>query len=332
MKIKLGVFGIGRIGKFHLDNISKMNDKFEVVGIADPYIDDLENVARKYNIKYFSKDYKDILKIDEIDAVIVATSTNTHAQVSIDSARAGKHIFCEKPISTKIEEIEDVIKTVNESNVKFQVGFNRRFDHNFMRIKEHIKKGNIGDTHYVKVSSRDPEPPSLDYVKVSGGIFMDMMIHDFDMARYLVDSEVTEVYAAGSVLINPEIGKLGDIDTAAVTLKFKNGALCQIDNSRQAVYGYDQRVEVFGSKGQAVAYNDQSTNVELFTEDGIKSDKIPFFFLDRYVNAFNTQLEEFYNSIKKDKKPMVNEVDGLKSVEIAIAATKSLRENKPIKL
>lgn len=332
MAIKLAILGVGRIGVFHIDNISKMRDEFEIVAIADPYTKNLDEISKKYGIPFYSNNIDDAIALDNVEAVLIATSTDTHAEISIKAAKAGKHIFCEKPIDTDVERIKNVVEEVKKAGVKFQTGFNRRFDHNFLRVRELVEEGKVGEPHYVKISSRDPEPPSAEYVKVSGGIFLDMMIHDFDMARYLTGSEVVEVYATGSVLIDPLIGEAGDVDTAAVTLKFANGALCHIDNSRQAVYGYDQRVEVFGSKGQAVAYNDTPSTVELFTEEGIKKDKIPYFFLDRYVGAFMTQYQEFYDCITEDRNAIVDEVDGLKSVEIALAATESFRTNKPVKL
>lgn len=332
MAIKLAILGVGRIGVFHIDNISKMRDEFEIVAIADPYTKNLDEISKKYGIPFYSNNIDDAIALDNVEAVLIATSTDTHAEISIKAAKAGKHIFCEKPIDTDVERIKNVVEEVKKAGVKFQTGFNRRFDHNFLRVRELVEEGKVGEPHYVKISSRDPEPPNAEYVKVSGGIFLDMMIHDFDMARYLTGSEVVEVYATGSVLIDPLIGEAGDVDTAAVTLKFANGALCHIDNSRQAVYGYDQRVEVFGSKGQAVAYNDTPSTVELFTEEGIKKDKIPYFFLDRYVGAFMTQYQEFYDCITEDRNAIVDEVDGLKSVEIALAATESFRTNKPVKL
>lgn len=332
MTINLAIIGVGRIGIYHIENITKMRKEYKIVGIADPYNDNLEAIAHEFNIPHFSKNVDEIMTMDEVDAVLIATSTDTHASLSIAAAKAHKHIFCEKPVDTDINRIKTVIEEVEKAGVKFQVGFNRRFDHNFMRVRDHVNQGHVGSPHYIKISSRDPEPPSLDYVKVSGGIFLDMMIHDFDMARYLSGSEVVEVYATGAALINPEIATVGDVDTAAVTLKFANGAIGQIDNSRQAKYGYDQRVEVFGSLGQAVAYNDQPSTVELFTEEGVQSDKIPYFFLDRYENAFMTQYKEFYEAITENRDPSVSTLDGLKSVEIALAATQSLRENRPIKL
>lgn len=331
-RIKMGIIGMGRIGRVHIMNIATLIDKFQIMAVADPYAKDLDKLADKYGIPKVYDDYQELLNVAEVEAVVVATSTNTHAEVSIAAALAGKHVFCEKPVDTKVQRIKEVIAAMEKADVKFQVGFNRRFDHNFRRVREYVASGAVGVPHIIKVTSRDPEPPPIEYVKISGGIFNDMMIHDFDMVRYLSGSEVVEVNAVGAVLINPAIGEAGDVDTAIVTLKFENGAIGVIDNSRQAVYGYDQRVEVFGSKGQAVAYNDKPTTVELSTRASVTTDKIPHFFLDRYTGAFIDQFIEFYHAIKEDRVPIVTGSDGLKSVEIALAATKSFKEGKTVKL
>jgi len=330
-KIKVGVIGTGRIGALHIENISSLRQKAQITAIADPFMDNLEQLAKDFGIPKTYKSYQEVLNDPNVDAVIIATSTNTHAEIAIAAAKAGKHIFCEKPVDTDPERIKEVLRAVGEAKVLFQTGFNRRFDHNFRRVREHVKSGAIGDVHIVRVTSRDPAPPPIEYVKISGGIFSDMMIHDFDMVRYLSGSEVVEVHASGAVLVDPEIGKAGDVDTAIVTLKFANGALGVIDNSRKAAYGYDQRVEVFGSKGQAVALNDKPTTVELSTEDTVSTDKIPYFFLDRYTGAFIDQFIEFFDAISENRQPICDGLDGLRSVEVALAATKSLKEGRPVK-
>ena len=330
--INVAVIGTGRIGALHIENISSLRHKAKIVCIADPYANNLEQLAKDFNIPKTYKCYKEVLNDNEVEAVIIATPTNTHAEISIEAAKCGIDIFCEKPIDTNPDKIKEVLEIADNAGVVFQTGFNRRFDHNFRRVREHVKSGAIGDVHIVKVTSRDPAPPPIEYVKISGGIFSDMMIHDFDMVRYLSGSEVVEVNAYGSVLVDSEIGNAGDVDTAIVTLKFANGALGVIDNSRQAVYGYDQRVEVFGSKGVAIAANDKPSTVELSTESAVTTDKIPHFFLDRYTGAFIDQFNEFFDAINENRDPICDGIDGLRSVEIALAATKSLREGKPIKL
>lgn len=211
-----------------------------------------------------------------------------------------------------------------------QIGFNRRFDHNFKQVANFIKEGKIGDVHIVKITSRDPAPPPIEYVKVSGGMFMDMTIHDFDMARYLSGSEVEEVYAQGTALIDPAIREAGDIDTAVITLKFKNGALGVIDNSRMAVYGYDQRVEVFGSKGCITVSNDTESSVVLSNAEGVTGEKPGYFFLERYMDSFRQELREFFDAIINDRETPVTGIDGLKPVIIGMAANKSLAEGKTV--
>ena len=212
------------------------------------------------------------------------------------------------------------------------VGFNRRFDRNFIRVHEAVSSGQIGTPQIIKITSRDPAPPPIEYIKVSGGMFIDMTIHDWDMARYQAKSEVVEVYASGAVLIDPEIGKVGDIDTAAAILKFKNGALGIIDNTRQAVYGYDQRVEVFGSKGCIMADNEATNTVRIYTEECTNIDKIPYFFLERYMESYATELKSFFNCLKHNQYPFPNGEDCLQNVLVAIAAQKSFEENRPVKI
>ncbi|MGI6545211.1 MAG: inositol 2-dehydrogenase [Fastidiosipilaceae bacterium] len=330
--VKLGIVGTGRIGQTHINNINKLVEGAEVIAAADIFIDKSREAVEALGVKYTYEDYRDLIANPEVEAVIVASSTDTHAEISIAAARAGKAVFCEKPIDKDLDKIKEVLDVVKETGVKFQTGFNRRFDHNFRRVRDMVDSGRIGDPHIVRVTSRDPAPPPVEYVKVSGGIYFDMMIHDFDMVRFLSGSEVTEVYATGTVLIDPAIGEAGDVDTALVILKFANGAIGTIDNSRQAVYGYDQRVEVLGSKGLAKCENDKPSTVEVFTVDEPTSDKIPYFFLDRYTGAFVDQFTSFVKAIVEDTPTAVNEMDGYRAVQIAYAATQSLKEGRPVKV
>lgn len=258
-----------------------------------------------------------------IDAVFICSSTDTHSPISIEAAKAGKHIFCEKPIDHDLDKIQEVLKAVKESGVKYQVGFNRRFDRNFKHVRDVVAGGGIGDVQIVKVTSRDPEAPPISYVKVSGGIFVDMTIHDFDMVRYLSGSEVEEVSTFGACLVDPAIGQAGDVDTCIITLRFKNGALGVIDNSRQAVYGYDQRVEVFGSKGMIAAENETPNNTTYYTCDGVYREKPLYFFLERYNDAFIQEENSFVEACLKGQDTPVGSFDGLQPVRIAIAAKKS---------
>lgn len=330
--LKFGIVGTGRIGKLHVSNINKLVEGATVIAAADVYIEHAEEELKANGVKYIYKDYKELLANPEVEAVIVASSTDTHAEISIAAAKAGKDVFCEKPIDKDLAKIKEVLAVVKETGVKFQTGFNRRFDHNFRRVREFVENGKIGDPHIIRVTSRDPAPPPVEYVKVSGGIFFDMMIHDFDMVRYLSGSEVVEVNAVGTCLVDPGIGECGDVDTAIVTLKFANGAIGSIDNSRQAVYGYDQRVEVFGSKGVAKAENDKPSTVEVMTTEEPSTDKIMYFFLDRYTGAFIDQFKGFIDAVKNDKPTPVNDIDGYRAVQIAYAATESLHSGKPVKV
>ncbi|MCW9716466.1 inositol 2-dehydrogenase [Avibacterium sp. 21-594] len=331
--IKVGIIGAGRIGRVHSESISKYVKGAEIKAISDIRVtDELITWADNMGIPNVYDDYTKILNDPEIDAVLVCSSTDTHAPISIEAARAGKHIFCEKPVDPNKDKIREVLAEVEKAGVKFQVGFNRRFDHNFKAIRDRVVAGDIGEPHLIRVTSRDPDAPPIEYVKVSGGLFFDMTIHDFDMIRYLSGSEVVEVYAAGGVLVNPEIGKAGDIDTAVITLKLANGAIGVIDNSRKAVYGYDQRAEVFGSKGAVQTSNDTDSTAVYSCELGVISEKPKYFFLERYMQSFAEEIRSFVEAIVHDKPTLVNGNDGLQPVLIALAAKKSLEEGRPVKI
>ena len=322
-KLRIGIIGAGRIGKLHANNLSHRVPMAEVAAISDVYEPAAKELAEKLNIPAYYSDYHKILEDDTIDAVFICSSTNTHSPISIEAARAGKHIFCEKPIDHDLDKIAEVLAEVKKAGVKYQVGFNRRFDRNFKHVHDVVQSGGIGDVQIVKVTSRDPEAPPLSYVKVSGGIFVDMTIHDFDMVRFLSGSEVTEVSAVGTCLVNPEIGQAGAVDTCIITLRFANGALGVIDNSRQAVYGYDQRIEVFGSKGCITADNETPNNTTLYTAGGVSREKPLWFFLERYNDAFIQEETCFVDACLNDKPTVVGAFDGLQPVKIAIAAKKS---------
>ncbi|TQI66608.1 inositol 2-dehydrogenase [Clostridium sp. KNHs216] len=330
--LNTGIIGAGRIGKVHGESITYHVKNARVAAMADPYwTDDSRKWAREMGIPTYD-DYHDILKDPAIDAVMICSSTQTHAPISIEAIRAGKHVFCEKPISRELSEIKSVMKELEHSHLKYQVGFNRRFDHNFHAVREIVESGKIGDVHIVKITSRDPDSPPIEYVKVSGGIFLDMTIHDFDMVRYLTGSDVEEIYANSAVLVDPGIGEAGDVDTAIITMKLANGALAVIDNSRKAVYGYDQRAEVFGSKGQAAVSNDLPSSAVVSTSDGITGEKPLYFFLERYMESFATEVTQFTESVLNDTPVAVTVNDGLQAVLIAKAAAKSVKEHRPVKL
>ena len=332
-KLKIGIIGAGRIGKLHANNLVNRVPDAELIAISDVYAPAAKELAEKLNIPKWYDDYRRILEDRDIDAVFICSSTDTHSPISIEAARAGKHIFCEKPIDHDLDKIKVVLDEVERAGVKYQVGFNRRFDRNFKHVHEVVQNGGIGDVQIVKVTSRDPEAPPLSYVKVSGGIFVDMTIHDFDMVRYLSGSEVTEVSAVGACLVNPEIGAAGDVDTCIITLRFANGALGVIDNSRQAVYGYDQRIEVFGSKGCITADNETPNNTTLYTADGVTKEKPLWFFLERYNDAFIAEENAFVDACLNDHPTAVGAFDGLQPVRIAIAAKESCEKGGvPVKV
>lgn len=331
-KVRVGVIGAGRIGKIHADNLRRLPNA-EVVAISDLYADaGLAEWANERGIPIVTADSGDIIDDPDIDAVFICSPTDTHVPLIKNAARNGKHIFCEKPISMDIRRTEEALEEARRAGVKLQVGFNRRFDHNFRRIREHVEAGAIGDVQLVKITSRDPSPPPESYIAASGGIFMDMMIHDFDMARYLSGSEVEEVFAQGGVLIDPAFAKHDDVDTAVVTLRFASGALGVIDCSRRAAYGYDQRAEAFGSLGSACADNDYANAVAVSTAEGVRSDKPLYFFLERYNSAYALETEQFIDCVRTGKPVPVSGEDGCRAERIALAAKLSLKENRVVKL
>ncbi len=331
-QLNIGIIGAGRIGKVHMQSITYNVPTAKVLGITDVFKDGLQELADKYGIEKVYADYKEMLADKDIDAVLVCSSTDTHADISIEAAKAGKHVFCEKPVDLTPEKVQAVIDAVAEAGVKLQVGFNRRFDHNFAHVRSLINEGKVGNLELIKITSRDPEPPPAEYAAVSGGMFLDMTIHDFDMARFLAGSDVTEVYASATCLVDPAIGEAGDVDTAIINLKFENGALGVIDNSRRAAYGYDQRIEVFGSKGAAMAANDTPTNVTVMNAEGVTTDKPLYFFLERYMQSFRDEMVQFVDAVLNDKETPTTGVDGLNSILVALAAKKSVKEGRPVKI
>lgn len=331
--ISLGIIGAGRIGKVHAQSIMNHITSVRLKTIADPFMnEEPEASLRVLGVSDCTKDYKKILNDPEIDAVLICSSTNTHADISLEAIAAGKHVFCEKPVSQDIAKIRQVMEKLKGTKLKYQVGFNRRFDHNFEAVRAAVANGDVGDVHIVRITSRDPAPPPPEYAAVSGGMFLDMTIHDFDMVRYLTASDVVEVFANGAVLVDPLIGKAGDIDTAIISLKMANGALAVIDNSRKAVYGYDQRAEVFGSKGQASVSNDTNSSLILSSETGIHTEKPLYFFLERYMASFTKEVRMFVQAIEQDSPVPVDINDGLQPVLIAAAALRSLKEHRPVLL
>jgi myo-inositol 2-dehydrogenase/D-chiro-inositol 1-dehydrogenase len=331
-KVNVGVIGVGRIGRLHARNLKYQVPGTRLLAVADVFEESAREIASQLEIPVAEKDYRVLLENKDIDAVVICSSTDTHAQIISEAAGAGKHIFCEKPIALDLDKIDQAIAAVKKSGVKLQVGFNRRFDPSFKKAKELVVKGTIGTPHLVRISSRDPEPPPISYVKVSGGIFLDMMIHDFDMARFLLSQEVSELMAVGSCLVDPAIGEAGDIDTAIVTLKYEGGAWGTIDNSRKAVYGYDQRIEIFGSEGCIMVGNPKPTEVTVNSAKDTISDKPLYFFIERYQDAYLAEMEEFIKCIQENKEPSVGGFDGKISVQMGYAAKESLTTGSFVKV
>ncbi|MBS4198152.1 inositol 2-dehydrogenase [Bacillus sp. FJAT-49732] len=330
-KVNVGIIGAGRIGQLHADNMLRSN-VINLKAIADIHIDHLKGTHFEQQISLISTDPKEILEDPSIDAVFICSSTDTHVHFIKAAAKAGKHIFCEKPISFNIEETREALKAVQEAGVKLQVGFNRRFDQHFRKVYETVREGTVGNPHIIKITSRDPQPPHEEYIKRSGGMFMDMTIHDFDMIRYLSGKEVVEVSVKAANLVDPIFEKYNDVDTAITTLTFEDGSLGVIDNSRQAMYGYDQRIEVFGDLGVAFAENERYTNVQIATKDSILLDHPKFFFLDRYKAAFMSEIQEFANAIIENKAVSCSGEDGYKAELIALAAKVSVKEKRSVSL
>jgi myo-inositol 2-dehydrogenase/D-chiro-inositol 1-dehydrogenase len=329
--VQIGMIGAGRIGRLHAENLVRRSG-VNVKAISDLYPEAAREWASSIGIPHVHRDYQEVLADPAIDAVLICSPTDTHADVISAAAKAGKAIFCEKPVSFDFRQTMDAIASVAHAGVPLQIGFNRRFDPNFRRVKEWVDAGKIGKVHSVKITSRDPSPPSPEYVRSSGGLFVDMTIHDFDMARYLSGSDITEVYAAGGVLIDPAIGEMGDIDTAMISLKFANGAFGVIDNSRKAAYGYDQRVEVFGMDGCITADNDYPSNAQLYDGNGVHREKPKYFFLERYSASYIQELDEFIAAVRGEGPVPVNGNDGLQAELAAYAARLSLKDGRPVKL
>lgn len=330
-KITVGIIGAGRIGQLHANNIMVSN-KFHLKAIADVDTDHLKGTNIEQKIPVITNRWEDLTEDPEVDAIFICTPTNTHVHLIKEIAKSGKHIFCEKPVSFNLDETVKALKVVREENVKFQIGFNRRFDKHFKKVYDIVRAGKVGTPHIIKITSRDPEAPPENYIKHSGGMFMDMTIHDFDMIRYLSGNEVTEVSVKAANLIDPRFAQYNDVDTAIITLTFADGSLGVIDNSRQAVYGYDQRIEVFGDQGVVSAENERYTNVQLSTKESVSIDHPKHFFLDRYKDAFIEEINEFATAILEDLPISCTGEDGLKAERMARAAQLSHKEGRSVSL
>ena len=331
MTINLGIIGVGRVGQLHANILTSRVPKARLLVIADIFAEAAKSAAEEYRIPDFTTDASELINSGELDAIVICSSTDTHVGYIVEAANAGKHVFCEKPIDHDLAAIDRALRAVDEKGVKLQVGFNRRFDAGHARVKRAIESGEIGKPHTLSITSRDPAPPSIDYIKVSGGLMMDMMIHDFDLCRFLLGN-VEEMYAMADVMVDPAIGQAGDVDTAKVMLRFENGAIGTIENSRQAVFGYDQRVEVFGSGGEARTGNVHPNQVTISDASSVRRDLIMHFFVERYFESYVAEMNAFVEAIDDDTDVPVTGNDGRAPVLMAMAGLRSLLENRPVKL
>ncbi len=329
--IPLGIIGAGRIAQIHAETLAHRIPSANPLAIADIDLNAARQLADRCGIESAHEDYRAILEDDRIQAVVICSSTDTHAPFIVEAAEAGKHVFCEKPISIDLAKIDRSLEAVSHHGVKLQIGFHKRFDTSHKEARQLIESGALGEARILRMTSRDPAPPSLEYLKGSGGLFLDMTIHDFDMARYLMGCEVEEVHVMGGVMVDTDIGQIAhDIDTAVTTLRFENGAVGVIDNCRHSAYGYDQRVEWFGSKGQVLIENVKTHTVTTSDAEGVHTARPPYFFLERYMDAYQAELEAFIEALIEDREPPVTGLDGRFPVVIGMAAWKSFREGRPV--
>jgi len=325
--MKIGILGCGRIGQVHAASVRQIANA-ELVAVSDAFPEAAQSLAAKTGASVKSTD--EIIADPGIDAVVICTPTDTHYDLIMAAAKAGKAIFCEKPVDMSSERIRDCMEVVASNNAPFMTAFNRRFDPSFANLQRRITEGEIGKIEIVTILSRDPSPPPVSYIKSSGGIFRDMMIHDFDMARFLLGEEPASVYAVGAALVDRAIGEAGDVDTAAVILTTPSGKICQSSNSRRASYGYDQRIEVHGSKGMLRAENKRENTVEIATEEGFRSAPAQHFFLERYEAAYLAQLSQFVAAFENGATQSPSISDGLQAQLLADAASKSLATGDPV--
>jgi len=331
-QLNVGIIGAGRIGKVHAETLAFRLPEARVLAIADVNRDAAQAVANRCGIPAVVNSAADILGDSRIQAVLICSSTDTHADLIVQAAQAGKHIFCEKPIAHSLSQIDCALTAVKAAGVKLQIGFNRRFDANFSRVRQAVAGGEIGTPRLMHIVSRDPAPPPISYVRVSGGMFLDMTIHDFDMARFLTGDEVEEIYTAGGVMVDPAIGEAGDLDTALIVLRFRSGLIGTIDNSRQAAYGYDQRVEILGSTGKIETQNCYPNQAIVSTGQAVRRDLPLIFFMARYTESFTNELRSFVTAIREDRPTEVTGIDGRIPVVMGLAARKSYDEKRPVRL
>lgn len=328
--VRIGVLGCGRIGRMHAELIARQVPTAAVAAVYDVVDDASASLAEDLGVPQAANPAQ-ILEADDVDAVAICTSTHTHVDLLVAAAEAGKAVFVEKPLALNLADVDRGIAAAEAAGIPVQVGFNRRFDPSHRYVRDRVAAGELGDIHLVRISSRDPEPPPLMYLDESGGIFCDMTIHDFDMVRFITGSEVTEVYATGAVLIDDAIGEVGDLDTAVIVCTHENGAISTIDNSRKAVYGYDQRVEAFGSAGMAASENPLTATAVTRTADGSHGPTLPYFFLERYIPSYLAGWNAFTAMMGGAPSP-VTLADGRAPLVIGLAAWRSVHERRPVRI
>jgi myo-inositol 2-dehydrogenase/D-chiro-inositol 1-dehydrogenase len=329
MTVRFALLGAGRIGKVHAKAIASTADA-RLVAVADAVPAAASAIAETYGAKVAS--IEAIAGDGDIDAVVICTPTDTHADLIERFARAGKAIFCEKPIDLSIARVKACLKTVEETGAALMVGFNRRFDPHFAAVRKAIDEGRIGDLEMVTITSRDPGPPPLDYITRSGGIFRDMTIHGFDMARFLFGEEVDSVFATAAVLVDPAIGELGDYDSVSLILQTVSGRQCLISNSRRATYGYDQRIEVHGSKGMVQAENQRPVSIEIADAGGFTRPPLHDFFMTRYTEAYANEIAAFIAALASGTPPAPSGRDGLAALILAEAAVRSVADGRRVRV
>jgi len=330
--LNLGLIGAGRIGRVHAEHLRHRLPNVALRIVADPVETAARDCSTRFGIPEYTTDYRKVIGHPEVSAVVVCSPTDTHLEVIRAAAEAGKHVFCEKPIDSDLQRIDQALAAIDQAGILFQVGFNRRFDPNFQRVRQAIVSGEIGTPHQLHIISRDPAPPPIEYVRQSGGIFTDMTIHDFDMARFLVGAEVVQIYATGGALIDPRIGEAGDLDTATVLLEFAGGAVGVIENSRRAVYGYDQRVEVFGSAGSIRIDNNYPNTAILSTANAVQRDLPLNFFMERYLTSYLAELQVFVDAVRSGAPSPLSGQEGRTPVAMAAAARRSCELKRPVRL
>jgi myo-inositol 2-dehydrogenase / D-chiro-inositol 1-dehydrogenase len=330
-KINIAVIGLGRMGKIHLRHLSQRIPGANVVAVADAFYSE-QDFKNEYPGIRFMKQAEEAMSLKEVEAIVIATPTSSHAELVEKAIDKGKHIFCEKPLDLSLEITERLLAKAKEAGISLMIGFNRRFDPEFMQAKKLIAEDKIGNPQIIKITNRDPGLPSIEFIKTSGGMFMDFTIHDFDMVRFMMGKEVTEIFAKGLVFFDPEVAKAGDIDTALTTVTFEDGTYAVIDNSRKAVYGYDQRLEIFGDKGMIQVDNNLYHRNILFDEKGIHTALPLNSFPERYINSYLKEMELFIEALIYNKPVAVKNHDIIMATAMAYAAKKSMDEQRPVKL